>query len=104
MGYFDHDVENKDTEKELKERELQLAFLKGALELRKEELEADFDNLVAKFNEAKENDYRCNGMFERLRELETSLSRFLEVRAEIHTTELEISIAKGEEEDPEDTF
>ena len=100
MSIFNHDIENIDIEKEIKVREMQLTYLEGMLELRKEELEADFDNLFREFNEFKK-DPESREMYDRLNECKTSLSNFFEVRHELFLTKHKIDRLKNNEEDDE---
>ena len=97
MSIFDHNKANIDIEKEILEREMQKTYLEGILELRKEELEADFNNLFEEFNDSVKNEGPSNGeLYDRLDECRTSLSRFFEVRSELLITKNEIEYAKGE--------
>lgn len=97
MSIFNHSVANKDVEKEILEREMQKTYLEGMLRFRREELEADFDNLFKEFNEQIKNGGPDNSeLYDRLDECRTSLSNFFEIRSELIVTKNEIEYAKGE--------
>ena len=95
MSIFNHNTANVDIEKEILEREMQKTYLEGVLKLRREELEADFDNLFKAFNEEIKNGGKTD-LWNKLEECRTSLSNFFEVRAELFTTKNEIEYAKDE--------
>ena len=100
MSIFDHNTVNVDVEKEILEREMQKTYLEGLLVLRREELEADYDNLFKEFNEQIKNGGPDNSeLYDRLDECRTSLSRFFEVRSELIVTKNEIEYAKSELEE-----
>lgn len=95
MSIFNHNVANVNLEKEILEREMQKTYLEGLLELRREELEADFDNLFKAFNEKNKNGDEAD-LWDTLEECRESLRNFLEVKAELITTKREIEYAKDE--------
>lgn len=91
MSIFNHNVANKDVNKEILTRAMQIAYLENLLELDKEELDADFNNLINGFNESIDE-----GLQEKLRACETSLSNYLEMRSELNVTREELEYAIGE--------
>ena len=102
MSIFNHSVAYEDIKMEIKVREMQKVYLEGLLELKKEELDADFDNLVDEIKVFEEDALGRNHLLDRIDDFRTSVSNFNEVRAELLTTIHDIEYAKGEEKEEEE--
>ena len=102
MSIFNHNVAYEDIKMEIKVREMQKVYLEGLLELKKEELDADFDNLVNEIKVFEEDALGRNHLLDRIDDFRTSVSNFNEVRAELLTTIHDIEYDKGELKESEE--
>lgn len=102
MSIFNHSVAYEDVKMEIKVREMQKVYLEGLLGLKKEELDADFDNLVDEIKVFEEDALGRNHLLDRIDDFRASVCNFNEVRAELLTTIHDIEYAKGEEKEEEE--